>query len=234
MARKIKMPNERKKRFGRREQKRVQNIRTKRVYYLILCEGQATEPNYFEGLKRDLPRGVLTAYQIDIKGTGYNTLSLVNEALRMKNMYENNNNRKVDRLWVLFDKDSFPPNDFNQAILHCAQSKPVIGCAWSNEAFELWYLLHFDYYQNAMSRSQYQRLIENKLRPHLGAGYTYKKNDEEMYFRLKEYGSIEAAIRNAKQLTASYSGRQDFASHNPCTRVWELVQELLQLQLKGS
>lgn len=88
MARKIKIPNERLKRFAREEQKRKKNIRNKRKYYLIVCEGEATEPNYFEGLKQDLPKGVLTAYHIDIAGTGRNTQSLVDEALRLKGAYE--------------------------------------------------------------------------------------------------------------------------------------------------
>jgi hypothetical protein len=74
MARKIKIPNEQRKRFAREELKRKKDVRNKRVYYLIVCEGAATEPNYFEGLKQDLPKGVLTAHQIDIEGTGRNTL----------------------------------------------------------------------------------------------------------------------------------------------------------------
>lgn len=75
MARKIKIPNERLKRFARAEERRKRDIRSKRQYYLIVCEGAESEPNYFEGLKGDLPRGVLTHYQIDIKGRGRNTLS---------------------------------------------------------------------------------------------------------------------------------------------------------------
>lgn len=230
MARKIKIPNERLKRFARKEQKRRQDIRTKRMYYLIVCEGEATEPNYFEGLKQDLPKGILTAYQIDIEGAGRNTQSLVNEALRLKGVYEKNSTRPVDRLWVVFDRDSFGANNFNDAINRCAQSNPVIGCAWSNEAFELWYLLHFHYYQNAMSRQQYQALIEQNLKPHLGDDYSYEKNSEEMYALLKEYGSIEDAIRNAKRLAENYGERQDYADHNPCTMVWKLVEELLKLK----
>ena len=53
MARKIKIPNEHLKRYARQEQKRKLNVRNKRMYYLIVCEGEATEPNYFEGLKQD-------------------------------------------------------------------------------------------------------------------------------------------------------------------------------------
>lgn len=229
MARKIKIPNEQLKRFAREDQKRKQDIRTKRMYYLIVCEGEATEPNYFEGLKQDLPKGVLTAYQIDIEGTGRNTQSLVDEALRLKIIYEKDNTRPVDKLWVVFDRDSFAANDFNDAINRCAQQNPIIGCAWSNEAFELWYLLHFHYYQNAMSRRQYQDLIEENLRPFVGASYRYQKNGKEMYALLKEHGSTEGAIRNAKRLSKIYRGRQDYSEHNPCTMVWRLVDELIKL-----
>lgn len=127
MARKIKIPNERLKRFAREEQKRKKNIRNKRKYYLIVCEGEATEPNYFEGLKQDSPKGVLTAYQIDIAGTGRNTQSLVDEALRLKGAYEKVPPREVDKRWVVFDKDSFSPQDFNTAIQRCGNID--IGCA---------------------------------------------------------------------------------------------------------
>jgi hypothetical protein len=230
MARKIKIPNEQLKRYSREERKRIQNIRSKRKYYLIVCEGEATEPNYFEGLKHDLPKGVLTAYQIDIEGAGRNTQSLIDEALRLKKVYEKETGRPIDRLWVVFDRDSFAANDFNTAISRCACSNPVIGCAWSNEAFELWYLLYFHYYQNAISRQQYQQLIEQNLQPFVGVNYRYQKNSKEMYALLKEHGSIENAIRNGKRLLETYQERKDYAEHNPCTMVWKLVDELIKLK----
>jgi hypothetical protein len=230
MARKIKIPNHILKRHARAEEKRKINVRNKRMYYLIVCEGGATEPNYFEGLKQDLPKGILTAYQIDIAGAGRNTESLVDEALKLQGIYEKENFRAVDRLWVVFDKDSFAANDFNNAIIRCIYNNPAIGCAWSNEAFEFWYLLHFHYYQNAMSRQQYRALIEQNLKPHVGEDYIYQKNSKEMYALLKQFGSTENAINNAKALVATYGERQDYAEHNPCTMVWKLVEELLQLK----
>lgn len=230
MARKIKIPNEKLKRFARSEQKRKVGIRSLRRYYLIVCEGEKTEPNYFEGLKGDLPKGVLTHYRIDIAGTGRNTLSLIDEATRLKEHYEADNNRPIDRLWVVFDRDSFSANDFNNAVLRCRDTKPKIGCAWSNEAFELWYLLHFQYYENGMSRKNYKGLIEGCLKPFVGKGYRYQKNSVEMYALLKEYGSLDDAIRNAKRLAGRFDGRHDYANHNPCTTVWELVEELMKLK----
>ncbi len=230
MARKIKIPNERLKRFAREEQKRKKNIRNKRKYYLIVCEGEATEPNYFEGLKQDLPKGVLTSYQIDVEGTGMNTQSLLNEALRLKSEYEKNQGRIIDRLWVVFDRDSFSANNFNNAIQRCKENKPEIGCAWSNEAFELWYLLHFQYYENAMSRKDFKGLIESSLKPVIGETFRYEKNSEQMYALLKEHGSQEDAIRNGKRMAELYRERQDYANHNPCTKVWMLVEKLMELK----
>lgn len=211
MARKIKIPNERLKRFKREEQKRKTNVRSKRRYYLIVCEGEKTEPNYFQGLKDDLPKGVLTWCQIDIEGTGRNTQSLVDEALRLKKWYEQEYNRPIDKLWVVFDRDSFSAGDFNNAILRCQNTKPVIGCAWSNEAFELWYLLHFHYYNHSMSRKNYQDAIEENLKPILGTAYQYQKNSVNMYDVLKEHGSLDNALRNAKRLTENYEKREDYA-----------------------
>jgi hypothetical protein len=228
MARKIKIPNERLKRFAREEQKRKKNIRNKRKYYLIVCEGEETEPNYFEGLKQDLPNGVLTSYQIDVEGKGRNTQSLLNEALRLKTEYEKNLSRPVDRLWVVFDRDSFTPQNFNTAIQRCENSN--IGCAWSNQAFELWYLLHFYYYENAISRIDFKGLIEDSLKPFLGGEFRYEKNSKQMYALLKEYGSQEDAIRNSKRLMERFEGRRDYANHNPCTMVWILVEELMKLK----
>lgn len=51
-----------------------------------------------------------------------------------------------------------------------------------------------------------------------------------MYSLLKEYGSIENAIRNAKRLAENYETRVDYANHNSCTMVWKLVEELFELK----
>jgi hypothetical protein len=229
MARKIKIPNEIKKRHERATLQRQKNIRSKRVYYLIVCEGAKTEPNYFEGLKRDLPLGVLTACQIEIEGTGYNTQSLIDEAIRLKEAFQKETGRPIDRLWVVFDRDSFTANDFNSAVNRCYTTQPSIGCAWSNEAFELWYLLHFHFYNNAVPRADYKALIEGNLRPVLGQAYEYRKNSVDMYDILKKYGSQADAIRNARNLHAVYEQQQDYTNHNPCTVVYALVEELFGL-----
>jgi len=46
MARKVKIPNHVQKRLARDEHKRKRNTKDKRKYFLIVCEGEKTEPNY--------------------------------------------------------------------------------------------------------------------------------------------------------------------------------------------
>jgi hypothetical protein len=230
MARKVKIPNHIQKRLDREEHIRKRNSKDKRKYFLIVCEGEKTEPNYFESLKLDLPKGVLTSCRIDIEGTGRNTVSLIEEALRIKSKLENETSLSISKVWVVFDKDSFEPEQFNHAIHLCKNSVPKIGCAWTNQAFELWYLLHFHFYNTAINREMYQKLIEKNLKPKVGEQYQYQKNSTEMYSLLKKYGSIESAIKFSKKLESQFEGRNDHANHNPSTKVHHLVAELFGLK----
>lgn len=201
MARKIKIDNAILKRLARKEKKRDQGNRPVRQYYLIVCEGVKTEPNYFESLKKNLPKGVLRLKNIDIDGTGKNTLSIINEADKLRRTYEKNQLRKIDKLWVVFDRDSFPAENFNNAINMAESSKPKIHCAWTNEAFELWYLLHFNYYNTAITRDRYKKLIEKAVSKASGLkNFKYKKNSPDMYEILVKYGDQKFAINNSKNL----------------------------------
>ena len=137
--------------------------------------------------------------------------------------------RKIDKVWAVFDKDSFPSRNFNNAINKGENSRPKINCAWTNEAFELWYPLHFSYYNTALSRHQYQKLIEKEIIKASGKkGYKYTKNSTEMYALLNLFGSQVFAISNAEKLEKLYNDRS-FSNHNPCTKVHLLINELKQL-----
>lgn len=229
MGSKIKISKDKKQQRGRTEFPRKTNQKSKRIYYLIVCEGEKTEPNYFKSLKQSLPKGVLDVCDITIEGTGFNTKSLVKEAIRLKGNLEKEKERKIDKLWIVFDKDSFAPQDFNAAIQKCKNNYPSINAAWSNEAFELWYLLHFHFYNTGISRKQYQDLIEGNFKKKGLLGYEYKKNSTEMFDLLEKYGSRSNAIKHATKLEKFHAGKTDFANQNPCTKVHHLVKELFDL-----
>lgn len=105
--------------------------------------------------------------------------------------------------------------DFNNAINNAeAQGFQV---AYSNEAFELWYVLHFEFLNTGIPRSDYKKKLTSLLkRP-------YKKNSDTIYDDLLEKQSI--AIKNAENLLKQYDPHIP-AQDNPSTTVHVLVQEL--------
>lgn len=230
MARKITVPNHIKKWRSRVETKRKEEIKSKRKFFLIVCEGKKTEPNYFESLKDALPKGVLDVCDFKIIGTGNNTNSLVTKALQLKRQWKIQTGRMIDKLWIVFDKDSFTPQSFNSAIQTCNENAQNIEAAWTNEAFELWYILHFHFYNTGISRKQYQDLIESNFISKGLANYKYKKNSTEMFSLLEVHGSREDAIRNATNLERHFVETNNYANQNPCTKVHHLVAELFGLE----
>lgn len=221
MARVAKVDNAFKKRFDRNEKKRTVGTRNKMVYFLIICEGAKTEPNYFSALEKELPRGTI---ELKIDGTGRNTIGLVKYAIRQRD----ESIRKYDRVWAVFDKDDFPNKSFNGAIKVASNNN--INCAWTNEAFELWFLLHFQYVNTGMNRDDYKAYLEREIINKTGnQSYKYLKNDPKTFSILKIHGNQSQAILWAAQLKLNHTD-QRFYKHNPCTLVHELIYELMHPQ----
>ncbi|WP_291399349.1 RloB family protein [Daejeonella sp.] len=229
MARKIKFDSVNLKRWERKEAKRKINFKTKRRQYLIVCEGERTEPNYFESLKLSLPKGVLDVADFNIIGKGFNTESLVKKAIELREKWQSEAGREIDKLWVVFDKDDFPSLAFNNAIQLC-KNTPRVEAAWSNEAFEIWYLQHFEYCEASLKRNTFKDRIEKHFKNNGLKNFKYAKNRTDMFDLLNQHGSLNFAIKNAKKLELSYNSSIDFSNQNPCTTVYKLVAELLELE----
>ncbi len=193
-------------------------------YVLIVCEGAKTEPNYFKAIQSTLPRGRVV---IDIEGTGMNTLSLVEEVIKHRERAKKERNRFYDESWAVFDKDSFPDQNFNSAIAK-ATSNNVL-CAWSNEAFELWYILHFQYRNTAMSRVDYQKCISDEI----SSRSRSDQNRRPSALTGIPSPPISEVLKNSKKLLTQFSDPK-YASHNPCTLVFKLVESLNQLRIQNS
>lgn len=183
-----------------------QQTRELRDRILIVCEGKKTEPNYF--LSFPVNREVV---EVDVTGEGANTLSLVQEAIKLRDAAAH----PYNQVWCVFDKDEFPLDNFNKAF-QLAKNQ-AIHIAYSNQCFELWYLLHFQYNDTAIQRNTYLVKLSKVL------DKDYKKNDSTMYELLKD--RQPDAIRNSKKLMNSYHkfnpGRND-----PSTTVYRLVEKL--------
>lgn len=191
---------------------------------LIVCEGEKTEPGYFKTLKdllevkfRDLVdlKKVNLKELIEIDGSGKNTKSLVRHTLRLKAQAS----IPFGHVWCVFDKDSFTNEQFNSAIINA--EKEDIEVAWSNEAIELWFLLHFEYISTGITRYQYIDKL-NYIFKSIGLG-KYEKNMDGIYNILKEYESQDFAIGNVKRLLKDGF---NYADMKPATTVYKLIELL--------
>lgn len=180
------------------------NTREVKQRFLIVCEGAKTEPNYFNSFR--VPKDVI---QIDIKGVGENPSKLVESAKEL------NTQEDYDRVWCVFDRDAWPVQDFNNAIQNAKNQGFQV--AYSNEAFELWYVLHFEFLNTGIPRSDYCKKLNSLL------GHKYEKNSQQIYDELIDKQAT--AIKFSKKLLAQYNPPNP-VSDNPSTTVHLLVEEL--------
>ena len=180
----------------------------KRDNVLIVTEGERTEPLYFEGFR---------LANVTVEGCGYNCDSLIRHAKHLENQYKRNQGKVFDKIWCVFDRDSFPLANFDSAFALAAAYGYEV--AYSNEAFELWYLLHFNYYDSQLSRQQYCDKLTALL------GFRYSKNDRRIYSMLLD--RQPQAIKWAERLLTTHNGILP-RNANPSTTVVRLVAYLNQ------
>lgn len=217
---------ENKNRFSKAKERRFTGSREPYQNILIVCEGKETERKYFyfEGFRQDL-----RAATVDLKvvGAGMNTASLVEETIKLKSKND------YEQVWSVFDKDSFPSESVNRAFQLAADND--IRIAFSNECFELWYVLHFEYLESALNRKQLAERVKELFKEYFPEKYPssgpkrnqrcYDKADKGIYDLLKKYQ--QTALFNAENLLPRNAAKTP--SDNPSTGVYLLVEELNKL-----
>lgn len=222
------------KRFQRKLDKRKQYS-----FIYIFTEGEKTEPIYFEFKKKEVEEQIrkkLIKIKINKKHTnkkhkekykgGYNTISLVDFALKF--IKKEKINLSKDECWVVFDKDDFDKN-FDNAIKKAKAGG--LAVAYSNEAFELWFLLHFNFMNSAIGRKDYNRKIkENYIRETGDKKYRYNKSSAVLPLIGLIRNREQDAIRNAKKLLQQFKNEKSFIKKNPSTTAYLLVERLNKLK----
>jgi hypothetical protein len=211
-------PNDMEKAWNKRQiaTRPARNIAI-RSTFLIYCEGVNTEPEYFNSFPV-MPE----AQAIGLSRSG---LSLVEKVIEL--MEKQKEKDPDQQVWVVFDRDIRYSDgkkgdaDFNKAI-KLAHEKGI-KCAYSNDCFELWFILHREYQQSALNRTQYYEKLSKWLNfnyEKLGKGKDFAKS---LYAKFEP--QLETAIRNAEKLHKSHSNNE-YHQQNPCTTVYKLVEEL--------
>jgi len=190
---------------------RKQNTQELRKVIRIYTEGAKTEPNYFNSIKDELR---LNEIDIKVDGRGDHTVSLVEWVIERKE--ELSGTDEDTEWWVVFDKDNH--SGFNQAIERAVAEG--INVAYSNECFELWFILHFEFLNTAIGRTKYYEKLTELL------SRKYEKNTSDIYGLLKDKEAT--AIKNARKLEKIHfvSGVTSYEKMDPSTSVYKLVERL--------
>jgi len=206
-------------RFGRRKER----IRETRKHFLIVCEGKKSEPIYFNALEQTLPKGIVRVVPV---GTGRNTLSLVKEIDKIREREETTRAIMFDEIWAVFDKDSFLVENFDNAVHSCVSRKDPVEVAWSNECFELWYLLHFRDQQTGIGRDDIFAAMETEFSI---SNYRDLKGEQGRWIheQMAVHAGQPTAIARARALEHYWQLGSPPSQQNPCTKVFLLVEKLI-------
>lgn len=193
---------------------------TEKPSILIVCEGENTEPSYFNQFR-------ITSAKVKSVGEGYNTVSLVNRAFALAQQ------GNYDQVWCVFDKDDFNDNDFNSAIQIAEANN--FGIAYSNQSFEYWLILHFNDHQGGgMHRDNYNDKINEHLRPFkvIYDGNRTKLIEEDFFEQLDGFDEKTDRKRVELAIVRAERNYNNFDHTNPAkeessTTVFRLVRELL-------
>lgn len=183
-----------------------------RAKILIVCEGQQTEKEYFEYLKRKYK---LSTAEVKVKEDGGSSPnSVFKDALKLyKNSLEKNQ-VAYDAVYCVYDQDEFSQHSDVRNKIRQQESFNLI---FSNPCFEVWYLFHDDKSTKPFAKkgkktaSQQVKSQANKLLNSTGSNYL-----EYLFNKTEE--AIKNAKRNAKQNIS-----------NPYTNVYELVEKMKEI-----
>ena len=185
---------------------------------LIVCEGQ-TEKLYFESF----PVLTLDVTAIDLKGQS--KLALIEAT----NNIVQNDPGKYDQVWCVFDMDvrngAKEFADFDNAINQGIASN--LNVAYSNDSFELWFYLHFQYSEQSNLRNFYYQFLSDQWDINYVKEGKKRAHCIEIYDKLNNSSksSQEFAIKNAKKLHKKHI-HLPYHQQNPVTTVYELVEFL--------
>lgn len=209
-------------RRGQRRKRKVNNRPLGFPRLLIVTEGTKTETNYFNSIKERIQERfkeniIVDKIDLEVKGIGRGTMGVVEQALKSRNRHT------YSQVWVLIDKDNF--TDFDQAIKKAEDEGLNVG--WSNQSFELWYLLHFQEVSGRMENETIINRLSIHLRQHGITRNQYSKSDPLSYDDLK--ATINDAIARSKRIMEMHQnyGNKTPSVMNPATTVYKLIEDLL-------
>ena len=212
--------------FKRRKQKpnadlnRNKSNREGRLRYLIVCEGEKTEPNYLVDLRNDLKISS-ALIQIEKNQNGSSPNKVFERAVEVSEIAKREG-IPFDRVYCVFDKDKHETFDSTKLQISNYKKTPIKAII-SVPCFEVWILLHFSYSTSpfvSTGKKSVGDSVVNKLKQ-INGFEKYEKGMKEIYLKTKPL--INTAINNANKLR-NYNCEND--TDNPSTDMDELIKDI--------
>ena len=174
------------------------------------------------------------------KHTNTHPTGILEDLVNHKCKFSGKAYKNFQHKWIVIDRDKervdggeHSVQDFNNALVRAKRLK--VEVAYSNDAFELWYLLHFNYLDGAISRDDLLTKVIEKLQSLNASKFAQLDRDTikqvdftELIFE-ELHSMQETAITNAKRLMAFHGEGHNPESDNPSTTIHKLVELLKSL-----
>ncbi len=183
----------------------------------ILTQGTVTEIEYFNYFKNT---NRVLSLQIQVKSKNVtNAYDFVKYAI--KNYKDEIKN--YDEFWLVFDKDATDNSSFNNAISLAKKNK--CHCAYSIQAFEIWFIHHFKQYSSPLGRQHYSRELSKLL------GFPYDKNEKSIkQIVTKLYPKFDDAIINSEKSFNQFD-HSNPAIEESSTTVFKLAKSIREFKI---
>ena len=237
---------------------KTESVRTSDTTYnfIIFCEDEVSEPIYLKQFEREhlkvnvIPNQKSKKLNIDLAITHCreNSLIIYNDKVPKLNVTDGT------QVWCVFDRDIEADQDkillnhtsFDTSIKTATDAG--IALAWSNDAFELWLLLHFEdivfedhEYRHRMKyydrltvilkglkfAPEYQKVVDSENYQYK---YSMKRPNKFIAMVLPNLkGKTEVALERARKLEELHKSTKSYHEMAPCTMMHKLVGELIRL-----
>ena len=200
--------------------KRRESFKEPRKSILIVCEGEKTEPIYFNALKERLR---LIMVDVDIVGEGAAPITVVDHVIELREERKRIARRSLTKtayevMYCVIDVEvPVPHESLARAIDKAKRNK--LEVILSNPCFEYWYILHFRKTSAPFNRSQDAKAALRREHP------AYNESDTTIFNVV--YPKTSDAIKYSKEvLKEQHNNSEDLSDCNPSTHVHKIVEYL--------
>jgi len=210
--------------FRKRKARQAKDLRRQResreAYdkVLIVCEGEKTEPYYFQGLRAYYK---LNTANVEVTGKCESSPKNVLDYALERYKKEDKLGDAYDQVYCVFDKDIHSTYQLTLdriASLKYNKKKKTVIAITSVPCFEYWLLLHYEYTTKPFRASGSESAADNIIAELRKYRTDYKKAEVGLFSKL--FDKLELAKSNAERATIEAKNQN---TDNPSTRVHELV-----------